>query len=195
MKRFFKYVRKLWCKIPSFAVIKYRIFTPSNKLKIRNIDSSYIDHDVRLFHANFSLFCDFIEKELGGMQGLLKQKKDLERVLLTSTTLEHTKDSLVEEIEIIETWIDLYSWYINTNWEDPVPLTKQHNEVASRITYDFVPVHEDSDLFKMVQKGTPDDLLKLQECRLEYRNNYDIFENICNEKLNILIAHRKHLWY
>lgn len=83
-------------------------FTPSNKLTIKNIPRSWVDRDMRLFHAVFTILCDYIELEHDNHKQYVewlevKKEEDNSLILQWSNAYDTQK---------------LYNWYINIDWNE-----------------------------------------------------------------------------
>ena len=81
----------------------YALFYPWNRIKVRNLSRFYTcDRDYLLFHTNFSILCDFIEKQ--------KPK------------FPQSKDGYGDNwYEVGQVFNGLYKWYTSIDWKDPVP--------------------------------------------------------------------------
>lgn len=119
MKYYWKIKR--WCYnnlgFDSLSTFMYWLRTPSNKLTIRNIPRSWCDRDNRLFHACFTILCDFIEKEYGHewkeyVDWCIKGQSH--NYTLPDYIPKHQRDAAI-------IFDQLYTWYNTIDWNDPVP--------------------------------------------------------------------------
>lgn len=99
------------------------LFYPSNVLKIRNVPRTWCDRDQRLFHANFTILCDFIEKEHHGKKKFddyvawcTKEWEDCggENQDYDKTGKMFPKHQYEDAI----TYKKLYDWYTSIDWEN-----------------------------------------------------------------------------
>lgn len=88
------------------------IFFPHNIQKIRNVPRTWTDRCNSSFHMIFSMFCDYVEKEI-----------------YCYATKTYGRDGLVARIddnkdkdgwyEVEKEMLYLYDWYTQKNWKDP----------------------------------------------------------------------------
>jgi hypothetical protein len=97
---------------PWYYPIRDWIF-PHNELKIRNIPRSWSDRDERLFHAVFSILCDFVEKEhRDGINSLKEHIVEMESLL-------EKNPELAGQLERTRETVALYEWYTSVGKSDP----------------------------------------------------------------------------
>ena len=165
-------IRRILNRISRFDPIrlyyryKHIIFTPSNKLHIRNIPKSWADRSERMFHAPFSILCEYVEKEGGGIDNF-----DLENG--------ETGD---QEI------VDLYTWYNSINWKCHSTDTKEYTEMMkSRI----MSVMENGEIHTMCPGYSPADEARII---LENMSAEKDFEELCTQQAIRLMKIRNYLW-
>lgn len=166
MSRFFS-------KTPPFSWIydfkwwfKYNFIEQYHIVKMPTLSKSYHDIDYRIVHANFSLLCEYVEKEMN-------------RVCW---------DSDDEHKWVYKEIMDLYSYWKNfyPNIEKNNPI---HKVEAPAITY--VPHGE---YFIMKNCGSEEEVKKWEEaCKLSHE--YELLMNkIEEDNLMRLIKIRNYLW-
>lgn len=116
----------------------YRTFRPSNRLIIRNITKNWIDRDVRLFHANFTIVCDFVDQEMGGESGIERYVTSLRREVKT-TTDQQEQTMLKSNASDYQKILELYRWYNSINWQNPVPFTPEYSKMIEQAEYLTTP--------------------------------------------------------
>lgn len=167
---------------------KYSFFTPSNVLKIRNVPKEWVDRDDRLFHACFSLLCDFIELESGGIS---EYKQGI--ALLQKENTEDSGTRTSRQIREQSALADLYDWYNGIDWiGDLVPPTEEYRLLAERVQTITVPTGVDS--YRIEHEGDPQDIARLQLLRQEHIEKERTFEIFCQKQLLTLVSLRECLW-
>ena len=187
----------------------YILFTPANKLTIRNIPREFVDRDERMLHANFSILCDFIELEYDGVEkfeNLINAEiAEIEKLEmnLASKNMELAYDedrernyikSRKEGLKVDQTLLSLYNWYNDINWKDSVPETEEYKEAMDKVEYQSAPVAGSPGMHTMQRTGDPKDIAKVMELSIEHSEREDAFERICQKNLELLIKHRNVLW-
>ena len=176
------FLRSTYVLNPSriFRVLRHRIFTPSNKLHIRNLTRDWHDRDVRILHANFSILCDFVEKEYGGLDKLEEDIKYFEDRPAEDNWGAH----LPEKKEMVA----LYKWYNSINWNDYCSDTPEYTKMTERTT---LVIGADNSV-DLNHPGYTD-----EEYRRIVMDNAQAevdFENLCTENAIRILKIRQHLW-
>lgn len=173
-------IRKVLNRISRFNLIilfhryKFWIFTPSNKLHLRNIPRSWIDRSERAFHAPFSILCDYVEKDLGGVE---KAKKRLGKIDPADA-----REAAEHEI------VDLYVWYNSIDWKWHSTDTEEYTEMTkSRI----MTIMENGEIHTMCPGYSPADENRIV---MENINAEQAFGDLCTEQAIRLMKIRKYLW-
>jgi len=157
-----------------FHRYKFWIFTPSNKLHLRNIPRSWIDRSERAFHAPFSILCDYVEKDLGGVE---KAKKRLGKIDPADA-----REAAEHEI------VDLYVWYNSIDWKWHSTDTEEYTEMNKcRI----MTIMENGVIHTMRPGYSPSDVTRIV---MENINAERAFEDLCTEQAIRLMKIRKYLW-
>lgn len=172
----------------------YWIFTPSNLLTLRNVPRSWVDRDYRLLHANFSILCDFIEKERGGADGLLRdiewrrglQKKPTEE----GCEWEKTNDCRWLKADLY--FYRLYTWYNGIDWNDPVPMSEEYYNHLDAAKPHFVSLGNGKS--ELHHEGSPEVVARLAVVRAKYFADEKKFDKRCEKYLQNLIKLRSFLW-
>jgi hypothetical protein len=130
-----KIVENIFNKINAY---QYKIFNPSNKLIIRNVDRSWVDRDYRFFHATFTIMCEFVEQEMDGEAGVERYIK-----LCNRRANEANEDMEIKSYQEIakdhNRMLDLYRWYNEVDWNDPVPITPEYQTLLQNTEYISTP--------------------------------------------------------
>lgn len=114
----------------------YKWFTPSNRLVLRNVEAGWVDRDDRLFHAMFTILCDFVEKEMDGPQKFRKILKKTQKDAKNDPKDVHLQ-VYYERMRIL---YSLYNWYTRIDWQDPVPESAEYSKMISETTYGTIEV-------------------------------------------------------
>lgn len=176
-----QYLYSLKCKLKSYI-------RPYNVLKIRNVDREYTDYDIIMLHANFSILCNFCEREMGGLSNWKNRIHEL--------TLESGKyagvDLTIKEENIL---INLYVWYNSINWNDPVPFTQSYLEVSKKVKYETRPVDASEMCYTLELVGAESDIAEYKRQQIELSNREEEFKIECQSNLEKLVSLRERLWY
>ena len=134
----YKIVEMFTSVAQKYSAWRYRKFTPSNRLKIRNVPESYADHNERFFHAAFTVLCDFVENERGGESKIETDiSKHIESIDPNSSDWMLTVQR--EDIAADRTMLELYGWYNSIDWNDPVPMTDEYRSMIEQAEYVSTP--------------------------------------------------------
>ena len=156
----------------------YCTFSPSNKIKLRNVHRGFVDRDARMFHASFTLLCEYVEREWDGLENLL-------------ASIAETPNSLRARGN--KTLAELYEWYNSVDWENHVPYSPEYNAAISAVTYETIHVNEHLNRGIRVV-GDPEDVAKLTELREEHRQKVEKFERLRQYNFLKLARNSKHMW-
>lgn len=88
-------------------------FFPHNRLRIRNTPRSWNDRSERIIHAVFSMLCDYIEREEGGIAAFSEKVQEGLSRKGTDDYWPGTDRRLL--------MLELYNWYNAIDWKNPVP--------------------------------------------------------------------------
>ena len=93
-----------------------------NELTIRNIDpdSKWTDKDYVMFHACFTLLCDFVENEYANYDG------GFEKYVEWCESLVDTEMGDTNNVEGNRKLLELYEWYTDHDWKEDVRLPDDH---------------------------------------------------------------------
>lgn len=96
---------------------------PNNIQRIRNVDRSWNDRSERIIHCVFSMLCDFVETEHGGVQRF-RDKIEKNWSYARNNHLVLTRDdpgllrSLENQYKTCTLICDLYDWYNSIDWKN-----------------------------------------------------------------------------
>lgn len=187
---------------------KYNLFTPSNKLTIRNVPRSWVEYDYRLLHASFTVMCEYVEKQCHGLVELNDRIAGRENDILENLQrLQDAVDDPEEQNRIraenncIQDCMDseqilrdLYVWYTTTDWDNPVPESQSYKDAYSRISYVWEDCEDMKGYSELVIKGTPEDIALSDVERKLHTEKEREFRSLCNDSLLRLISIRETLW-
>lgn len=154
---------------------KFLWFTPANKLNIRNVPKSWTDRDDIMFHAIFTIICDFVEKEYGGRDEL-------------------AEDAENENAKPQQVILAIYDWYNEIDWSDPVPTNTAYQELMKRVEYKQIPVDAPTGAYRIELVGDPTDVANLKLARAEHLERQAEFDEVCEENLSKALMVRRYLW-
>lgn len=90
--------------------------------------------------------------------------------------------------DAFQVFADIYTWYTNVNWDDPVPLTPEYSEILNKDMKEFFETEPDENgLIEMKFSGDASHSLDQQKRENE-------FEDKCTEYLKKLIENRGFMW-
>jgi hypothetical protein len=116
----------------------YRLFTPSNILRLRNVERGWIDRNDRFFHAMFTVLCDFVEKEHDGAAGLRKNIAFLKKATAKDPNDAIAARNLRENVAFLR----LYRWYTSIDWQNPVPESPEYASLLEKTTFSSTKVRD-----------------------------------------------------
>jgi hypothetical protein len=181
------FFEKILAKINKFW---YRTFTPSNVLKIRNVDRDWVDRDHRFYHAAFTILIDFVDQEMGGEAGLERYIQNLSQ----DTQIDGVRDTEIQQYirmrEEHTTMLQLYRWYNSIDWQNPVPESPEYLEILSKTKISTEPTEHGT--YKMVT--TSENPEKLNMLRAIHMQREQEFEKIKMKKLLQLCTIHQTLW-
>lgn len=162
-----------------FRTLRQIIFNPSNKLHIRNLTRDWHDRNIRILHANFSILCDFVEKEYGGIEKLEEDIQYWES--------QPGDDNFGTHIPEKKEMVALYKWYNSIDWNNYCTDTPEYTKMqeTSLLTVkenylDFShPGYTDEEYRKIVMDNAQAEV---------------DFENLCTENAIRILKIRGHLW-
>lgn len=172
-----------------FAAWRYRTFTPSNRLTIRNVPQSYADHAERYFHAAFTVLCNFVERERGGESQI---ENDISKNV---AQIDRNQDNLTvailrEQVAVDRAIVELYGWYTSIDWNDPVPMSSEYRAMIDQA--EFVSTPTDHNTYSLqINHPQPDAYAR---ARAAYAVQEQQFDNIKVKKLVQLSTIHMHLW-
>lgn len=176
-----EYPKQFWHKLDEAVCGRIRrsfkwLFRPYNQLHIRNAPRSYMDKDYLMFHACFTLLCNFVEREFTRTP-FNEYVKWCEEEWAKPVNEFGYKDMPEHQYESAVLFKELYDWYTGIDWNNPVPGPGDH------AGWDLTP-----DGFK--NKNTP----KQQEAWDSWHKREDEFHKLCQTNLERLVAHRQSMW-
>lgn len=115
----------------------YKLFTPSNKLLLRNVGNGWIDRDERMFHAMFTILCEFVEKELDGPEKLRKILRKMRKTIKNNAN----DAGFANQYHAMRTFYRLYRWYNTVNWDNPVVESPEYSKLISETTFSTVELN------------------------------------------------------
>jgi hypothetical protein len=164
--------------------------TPSTAitLKIRNADE-HSERDRHIFHACFTLLCEFVENDAGGLDGLATYMN----------TLEAASSSNGSHVTAFGKLADLYSWYTTIDWNNPSQFTTPEYDNllnSGRIKMGLEPIDDANGnrRYTVDLQGTPEDIEFYETEREKIIMSEEQFELLCTKKLVELVKLRPYLW-
>ena len=154
---------------------KTSIFNPSNKLHIRNVPRTWYDRSDRLHHAVFSMMCDLVERELGGIDNL---EQDIAA----------NKDTEGYWYEQYREMAELYRWYTSIDWEDPYTNTEEYTRMSETETVIF---HENGRMERLSVGYSDEERSKII---LDNQKAEEDFEKLCTENAIRVLKLRGYMW-
>ena len=160
----------------------YRTFSPSNRMRLRNTPRHWVDRDHRLFHASFTVLCDFVESEKDGVDQIEQEIVELQN--------EQDLQGVHDQIATLQKIVELYRWYTSTDWDDPVPLDDEYYKMITSAEYISTPTTHGT--YKLhIKYSNPDAMARL---RAEQTLREQRFEKLKIAKLMQLCKIHTQLW-
>lgn len=168
----------------------YKTFSPSNVLRIRNVEKYWVDRDQRFFHAAFTILMDFVDYEMGGEQGLERYVQQLSQ----QTQFQGVRDVEIQEFQKIfnehTRMLELYRWYSGVNWDNPVPESPKYLELLQKVEIKTEPT--DHGTYKITTVGSENK--ELTQHRIAHAAREQEFEQTKMQKLIQLCSIYPCLW-
>lgn len=130
------FAEKIWNQISNwYWRTRYRLFAPSNRLKIRNVGTGWVDRFDRLFHANFTILCDFVEQERDGALAMRQHVARCKRRAHKNPDDAHAQFEYQQNLQLLR----LYRWYVSINWDEPIELNPEYASMLKNVEYVTTP--------------------------------------------------------
>jgi hypothetical protein len=180
-------IEKFWNRLSNwYWRTRYRYTTPSNRLKIRNVGAGWVDRNDRLFHANFTILCDFIEQERDGALAMRQHVIHCKRQARKDPQDVRAQFEYQQNLQFLR----LYRWYVSINWNEPVELNPEYANMLKNVEYVTTPT--DHGTYKIESRCADPDALARH--RAIHATREQQFEKTKMRNLRRLVKLSPFLW-
>lgn len=164
------------------------LFKPANRQYIRNGNRLWMDRDSRMFHSMMTILCEYIEREVGGVAKATEYIEYwIEYWSNESECPQRLSDPEKNWTKAYTKFIEIYQWYVSTNWSDPVPFDPEYKKYLMQ-PLKWKDVNDD--LVELVDNNTD----RLRELSKEHSRKEQEFDDLCERYMIDLVEYYRFLW-